>query len=165
MSSLQRRDVFTFLKETYHTLQQTCSRTTTVASTKTPRPPTTPSSSRSAASILFSLSKAKPRPNRLRKRLTGKQPAPGGNKPKRQICAQELHFCLAHFPTAVKCRKHSCSCRSMPYKMWLSRIRQTQHEVTVSDHPCPICGIKFWTAHAKGRHSFVCKQRRDAERK
>ena len=127
--------------------------------------------------------KAKPRPNRLRdrlrRRLTGKQPAPGYHMPKRQICAQDLpppepptnwpstqcHFCLEHFSTSVKCRKHTCSCTQMPYKMWLARVRRTQEAVTVSDHPCPHCKIKFWTAHAKGRHSVVCKQRRDAEHK
>ena len=79
--------------------------------------------------------------------------------------ATQCHLCLEHFLAAVNCRKHCCSCPRMPYKMWLSRIRRTQQEVTVSDHPCYICGIKFWTAHATGRHSVVCKQRRDAEHK
>lgn len=72
---------------------------------------------------------------------------------------------LEHFSNSVKRRKHTRSCKQMPYKMWLARVKRTQQAVTVSDHPCPICRVKFWAAHAKGRHSVVCKQRRDAEHK
>lgn len=116
------------------------------------------------------------RPNR---RLVGKQAPPTSKNTPRQICFQDLppppppsnwpakqcHFCLEQFQSHEKCRKHTCSCKSTPYQMWIARVQKTQENVTVTDHPCPHCHIKFWTAHAKGRHSVVCKQRKDSEHK
>lgn len=122
-------------------------------------------------------SQSRNRPNRLRRRLNGKQPAPSLRNPKRQMCAQDLpapppprgwpptkcNFCLQEFENKNKCVKHTCSCKKMPYKIWIARIKKVQEHVTVKDHPCPHCRIFFWTAHAKGRHSVVCLQRGKAE--
>lgn len=61
-------------------------------------------------------SQSRNRPNRLRRRLNGKQPAPSLRNPKRQMCAQELpapppprgwpptkcHFCLQEFENKTK---------------------------------------------------------------
>ena len=123
--------------------------------------------------------KAKSRPNRLLRRLRGKQPqppevAPAPRKPHRQVTAQELpapqppagwpanqcQFCLETFPDKQKWNKHVRCCKDMPYSTWISRVKQICTPVTVNDHKCPHCQLPFWTAHAKGRHSVVCKQRR-----
>ena len=126
--------------------------------------------------------KAKCRPNRLLRRLKGKQPpppevAPAPRRPHRQLTAQELpaprppegwpankcQFCLETFPDKQKWNKHVRCCSSMPYSTWISRVKQICNPVTVTDHKCPHCHLPFWTAHAKGRHSVVCKRRRIQE--
>ena len=90
-------------------------------------------------------SQSRNRPNRLRRRLNGKQPAPSLRNPKRQMCAQELpapppprgwpptkcHFCLQEFENKTKCVKHTCSCKKMPYKLWIARVKKVQDHVTV----------------------------------
>ena len=55
------------------------------------------------------------------------------------------------------------ACPSMPFSLWLRRIRVTQVSARHSQYTCCHCGTPFFTPKARGRHSVACASRRTAE--
>ena len=83
-------------------------------------------------------------------------------RPHRQLTAQELP--APRPPAGWPANKCQLCLETFPDKQkWNKQVKQICTPVTVTDHKCPHCQLPFWTAHAKGRHSVVCKQRRLAE--
>ena len=138
------------------TLQTSCPASTCCPASTALRPPVPAPVVPAVAEAPPAAHKGRKRPNRLKRRLQG-QLAVNGLNPARQVCAPDFpppaaprgwdtkvcHFGLQRFESVVICRKHTCSCRSMPRTKWLDPVKKVCSAVTSRDRPCPRFGIFF----------------------
>ena len=69
-------------------------------------------------------------------------------------------FCTKPQTDKTSFNRHIRACKYLPYLDWLWRVRTTQQDAVGGQFPCEHCGTRFLHAKAAGRHSVVCKERR-----